>query len=182
MRLHPHQTLAWHIHVPAGPLAKITPVTSTLRTDQRKPSALELEAVAFLRERVPSLARWQEDRALEWWRWHWAHGLAAVIRGHRGAIVGAGCARVTDQASLAERYHHDPAGDVIYVDIAAADTPEALRQLWACLLLRLGRRRWIAYARSERRGPRRLFAFATFHHQLTKGFFRHGRTRSTPRT
>lgn len=105
--------------------------------------------ITFLTDRVPELQTWPAGRPARWWRWFEGQGLTAILT-ERGRIIGAGAARITDEAHLEDVYHHDPRGNVVYIVVAAADTPAARRGLWACLLTLLGPRPLVAYHRGGR--------------------------------
>lgn len=135
------------------------------------------EIVGWLEARLPQVATWAYGQPGNVWRWYWHHGAAAVLT-DAGRIVAAGAARVTDRAHVLDPFHTDPAGDVAYVYVAAADTSEGLRGLWACMETLLGRRPWIAWQRPTRGRGLQLHPYARVARLLNstqREDFTHGR-------
>lgn len=107
------------------------------------------EITTYLRDKVESFSKWDEQLAKEWITWHWKHASISVVKDGE-KIVGVGVARVLKDINMSDdHYYFDDSGDILFVDMLAADNKEAINILLDSANKRYGEKSFYAFKKSK---------------------------------
>lgn len=133
-----------------------------------------IERVAAYARRRINLGAWSEELLQAWLTWYQAHGLLTVIEDGRHNVIAFAAARPTTRKGAEDHNSIVEEGDVMAVDLFAADTPVARTALWRLMVESIQPREWIAYCRNKYADRPTLYSFQHFARNVSKLPLSHG--------
>lgn len=111
-------------------------------------------------------ATWTAERLREWLEWFRHNQLWAVHKNDQGEVIGVAAGRPSTREKMTTPYHVDRDGEVLVMELIAADTAMARELVWGGIVSIVGPRRFVAYERLKYKDRGAIYPFPRFHRNV----------------